>query len=317
METGNKILDKLLGGKCGQIIAWQLCSIIMFLSGTVCTFIVQDFGRTIPLLMLSITYFLILIINVWWWPKSEVSWWKYILIAICGLGGDWTAVLAYNTTSLASAMLLITTVIFWVAPLSYFVLGRKITILQGLSILIAAGGVSMVMVADGAKGSRLVGNFLSLASALCYAISTVTQEKVVNNESVRLYLCRFSVWAFPLAAVLSGAIEWKTISNYNWCWKSVLLIFAYAVLLALYYMLVPIILQYSTATLMNLSTLTSNFYSLAVSIIIFKSNASWLYLVGFAFIPISIAIYVLNEKKPESNPDATSISTDAMLNEEH
>ena len=214
---GHLILDKLLGSQCGVLVAWQLCAIVVCLSGTMCTLIVESFGQTIPLLMLAITYFLILICNVWWWPPSDVSWWKYMLIAICGLGGDWTAVLAYNTTSLASAMLLVTTVIFWVAPLSYFVFHRKINWKQFIAILIAAGGISLVFVADGTEGSRWVGNLLALGSAVCYAISTVTQEKVVNDASVRLYLCRFSVCAFPLAAALSGGLEWKIIYNYDWC----------------------------------------------------------------------------------------------------
>ena len=294
---GHPILDKLLGSQCGVLVAWQLCAIVVCLSGTMCTLIVESFGQTIPLLMLAITYFLILICNVWWWPPSDVSWWKYMLIAICGLGGDWTAVLAYNTTSLASAMLLVTTVIFWVAPLSYFVFHRKINWKQFIAILIAAGGISLVFVADGTEGSRWVGNLLALGSAVCYAISTVTQEKVVNDASVRLYLCRFSVCAFPLAAALSGGLEWKIIYNYDWCWKSVLLILAYSILLAIYYTAVPIILQYSNATVMNLSSLTSNFYSLAISIFFFGSEASWLYLVGFICIPIAIALFVLTEPK--------------------
>ena len=305
---GNTILDKLLGGTCNQLVAWQICAIIVCLSGTVCTLLVEKFERTIPLLMLSITYFIVFITNVWWWPHSDISWWKYLLIAICGLGGDWTAVLAYNKTSLASAMLLVTTVIFWVAPLSYFVFGRKCNWKQVLAIFIAGGGISMVMVADGTEGSRVIGNCFALGSAVCYAVSTVTQEKVVNDDSVRLYLCRFSTCAFPMALVLSGSLEWKIIANYNWCLESIGLIIAYGVLLALYYIAVPIILQFSNATVMNLSSLTSNFYSLAISIFFFGSNASWLYLVGFACIPIAIATFVLTEKKVKSEDTPQSIS---------
>ena len=298
---GNAILDRILNSQCAVLAAWQVCAIIVCMSGTMCTLLVDNFGQTIPLFMLAISYFLILICNVWWWPSSDVSWWKYMLIAVCGLAGDWTAVLAYNTTSLASAMLLVTTVIFWVAPLSFFVFRRKINWKQFIAILLAAGGISLVFVADGTEGSKWKGNLLALASAVCYAVSTVTQEKVVNDDSVRLYLCRFSVCAFPLSAILSGSLEWKIIYNYDWNWKSILLILAYSSLLALYYTLVPLILQYSNATVMNLSSLTSNFYSLAISIFFFGSQASWLYLVGFICIPIAIAIFVLTENKTIQN----------------
>ena len=56
------------------------------------------------------------------------------------------------------------------------------------------------------------------------------------------------------------------------------------------------------STIMELSTLTSNFYSLAISIFFFGTNASWLYLVGFFFIPVAILIYCLwgPEKKYEN-----------------
>ena len=325
MSHLQRFADKVLGNQCGVLAAWQLCAIVLCAAGTMCTLIVVDFGETIPLLMLAECYFLLLIFNVWWWPKSDVSWWKYCLIAICGLLGDWTGVMAYNMTSLSSAMLLVTTVIFWVAPLSFFVFGRKINWKQLIAILIAAGGVAMVMVSDGVEGSKWLGNVISLASAICYAVSTVTQEKVVNDASVRLYLCRFSVCAFPLACVLSGAIEWKTIRDYNWTAKSVLLQLTYAVLLAIYYTLVPIILQYSNATVMNLSSLTSNFYSLAISIFFFGSQASWLYLLGFVCIPVAIALFTLTEDKnkfeelPESvaqtDPEAVEAMREDQLEE--
>ena len=320
-----RFADKVLGNLCGVLVAWQVCAIVLTTAGTLCTLIAMDYVETIPLLMLSESYFLIFIFNVWWWPKSDVSWWKYCLIAICGLLGDWTGVMAYNLTSLASAMLLNTTVIFWVAPLSFFVFKRKINWKQLIAILIAAAGVSMVMVSDGVEGSKWLGNVVSLCSAICYAISTVTQEKVVNDASVRLYLCRFSVCACPLALALSGAIEWKTIRDYNWTTESVLLQLGYAVLLAIYYTLVPIILQYSNATVMNLSALTGNFYSLAISIFAFGSQAEWLYLLGFVCIPIAIAVFTLTEDKdkfeelPESvaqtDPEAVEAMKEDQLEE--
>ena len=298
--------SNFLQNKWVVLIAWQVCSLVVCLTGTMCTLIVSKNGETIPLLMLAMTYFIIFITNVWWWPRSDISWWRYLVVSVFGLVGDWTAVLAYNKTSLASAMLFATTVIFWVAPLSYFVFKRKINWKQFLAILLAAIGISLVLVADGTKGSKLVGNLIALASAICYAISTVTQEKLVNDESIRLYLCRFSSCACPLALILSGSIEWKTICHYEWNWKVIIMMFSYAILLALYYMISPVIMQHSNATVMNLSVLTSNFYSLAISIIFFHLRASWLYLVGFFCIPIAILLFVLMEEKPnkghEYNP---------------
>ena len=308
MKKIHDFLEKILENKWISLIAWQICSLIVCFAGTICSLIVSINNETIPLLMLAMTYFIILLSNVWWWPSSDISWWKYFLVAFFGVIGDWTSVMAYNMTSLASAMLLGTTVVFWVAPLSYFVFKRKINWKQFLSMLLAAGGISLVLVADGTEGSILIGNIVALLSAVCYAISTVTQEKLVNDASIRLYLCRFSICALPLSLVLSGATEWKIISTYNWNWKVILMMIAYAILLASYYMLSPLIMQHSNATVMNLSILTSNFYSLAISIFIFHSKASWLYLVGFFCIPIAITLFVLMENPQESQTDYTPLA---------
>ena len=68
-------------------------------------------------------------------------------------------------------------------------------------------------------------------------------------------------------------------------------------------------MQFSDATTMNLSMLTSNFYSLAISILFFGQKASWLYLVGFFCIPIAIALFtIFAPKTPEigNNEDESS-----------
>ena len=125
---------------------------------------------------LASSYFLVFICNVWWWPKANTKWWGYILVAVTIVSGDCLNLLAYNKTSMASVMLIITTVIFWVAPLSYLVFKRTINWIQFLAMLLAAGCVSMVMVAQGTKDSRLIGNLLALAASLIFAIVNITQE---------------------------------------------------------------------------------------------------------------------------------------------
>ena len=172
MKKIHDFLEKILENKWIALIAWQICSLIVCFAGTICSLIVSINNETIPLLMLAMTYFIILLSNVWWWPSSDISWWKYFLVAFFGVIGDWTSVMAYNMTSLASAMLLGTTVVFWVAPLSYFVFKRKINWKQFLSMLLAAGGISLVLVADGTEGSILIGNIVALLSAVLWNLFT-------------------------------------------------------------------------------------------------------------------------------------------------
>jgi hypothetical protein len=51
---------------------------------------------------------------------------------------------------------------------------------------------------------------------------------------------------------------------------------------------------------MNLSLLSTNFFSLGISVAVFHQKASWLYIVGFLCIPLAIVIFSLTGPKPES-----------------
>lgn len=300
---------------------WQVLALILCGAGTVVSYTCTIYGEFISILALAICYFIIFITNVWWWPKSKTPWWSYFLVALFCLGGDISGVFAYNYTSLASAMLLATTVIFWVAPIAYFVFHRKVNWKQMIAMILGVLGVSMILIAQGIKDSKLKGNLIALSSAICYAFSTILQEKLVKDDSARLYLLRLSISALPISIILSGSLEWKTIKNYKWETKSICLTVGYSVLLSLYYMLSPVIMKYSNATVMNISMLSSNFYSLAIDIFLFGSKANWLYLVGFMFIPLAVSIFVLSEPKPskDSAPqllvsdDISSISKEPSL----
>ena len=286
------------------LLSWQLCSMILCSIGSICTYLSTYNNTTLPCLMLTITYFFLFLSSVYPFPKSDISWWRYILVGATCIGGDFLALLSYNYTSLASALLLVTTVIFYVAPLSYFVFKRKVSLWQIIGIILGFGGVTIVFFADkGQEGSKLLGDVLAILSAVCYAISTVTCEYLVRSNSIRLYIFRLSITAMPISGILTASVEYKKISKWNWSPLTAFLIILYSLLLAAYDIIVPIIMQYSNATEMNLSMLTSNFYSLLISILAFKQKASWFYLIGFICIPIAIVIYTLGTPKELNQPN--------------
>ncbi|OHT05889.1 Integral membrane protein [Tritrichomonas foetus] len=304
VEIIRQISKILSTKKWAVLIAWQVCSIIMCGCGTICHYLATYYHETIPFLMMAGCYIILLLTSCWRVPKrSKISWWKYLLTSVTLSIGDYVAVLGYNTTSLSSSMLLVTTVVFWVAPLSYYVFGRKINIYQFGAIFLAMTGSILVFVAEGTRGNKWVGNVLALTSAICYSIGTVVQELLVHNESLHTYIFRFSSGATPLAILLSCGFEWNTIKNYYWCTESALLVIGYSVLLAIYDLILSYVMQFSDATTMNLSMLTANFFSLGVSIIFFGQKASWLYLVGFCCVPTAIAIYHVFGMRPKESND--------------
>lgn len=292
-------LINLLHKKWAVLIAWQIVSLLLCGGGTLCSFISYYYQNTIPLLMMAIGYTLLLFVSCRNVPKTDIAWRRYLVVALLLVAGDYSGIKAYNTTSLASAMLLVTTVSFWVAPIAWFVLKRKITLIQFFAILLGIGGSGVIFVADGVEGNKWVGNILALISAITYAFGTVFQEYLVHNDSVHIYIFRFACGAAPFAWALSGPIEWKLLRDFHWCWQSVLLILGYAFLLVIYNLCSPSLMQFSDATTMNLSILTSNFYSLGISIIAFGQKPSYLYLIGFLCVPIAIIIYTLAEPKTQ------------------
>ncbi|OHS93585.1 Integral membrane protein [Tritrichomonas foetus] len=298
----NQCVHLFFGKRWFVLIVWQLMSMLLTAINVINTLLADRNGSTLPLLQLCITYSLLLFTHVWRFERSEISWIPYLIVSVFNFVGDTTAIVAYNTTSLSSAMLLTTTVVFWVTPLSFFFLKRKYSLVQLFSIAFGFCGVILVFVADGVGDSKWVGNLCSFMSALAYAIANILQEKLVYSASVTLYLCRFSLFTAPISAACSGIFEHKTIRDYNWNTASFLFIFGYSILLAVYYTGIPFVMQFSNATEMNISLLSANFFSLLISIVAFGQKAEWLYLVGFFFIPISITLYTLfpyKEKKTE------------------
>ena len=301
-------MQRCLSNIWGVMIGWQVCSLILTGAGAALSFNYYYSGDVCSLLSLLMCYALVFIMNIWFVKPAQTKWWIYILVGLCGFLDDWTAVLAYRYTSFASAMLLVTTVVFWVAPMAYFIFGRKINWIQFIAMGIAIAGCSMIMVAQGREGDNWKGNLLSLLSAILYAVSSVLQEKIVHETSKSAYLLRYSIGTTFFCAIMTGALEWRQIKYYNWNVRSGLLTFAYSFLLACYYISVPVVLEYSNSTIMNLSMLTSNFYSLIIDIVFMNGIRSWLYLLGFALVPIAIVLFVYFEDKPkvQSQDDAAA-----------
>jgi drug/metabolite transporter (DMT)-like permease len=300
-------IHRLLQTKVGVLLAWQVASLILCGAATLVTSIAQEFQETIPFLMMTLIYFFLFICSVWRAPRSPLSWWGYITVSVLTILGDWTGILSYQMTSMSSALMFLTTGVLWVAPLAWIVFRRRVTLWQVFAMFVAMGSGAAVVVADQSDGGdHWRGDLVALASVLCYSVLMIVQEYLIHSDSLHLYLFRFSAAATPITAILTGAVEHGLIRTYNWNWRSIALIVAYGVAMALYDFVVPYVLQFSDATTMNLSLLTSNFFSLAISILVFGQKARPLYLVGFCCLPVAIAIFVLTGPK-EPPPDGAGV----------
>ena len=287
----------LLEKKWFVLLAWQFCSLMISCMSVSSSMLSHFYGRNLPFFQLFVTYVIVLSISPFLKKSTEIQWWKFALVAFLSILSDFLAIKSYNFTSLGSAQLLCTTPIIWVGPLSYIFFRRKMNLWQVFSILLAATGVVLVFLADGAGDSRWFGNLLACCSAMTYAIVTCSEEFLVSNADPMTYIFRIASCTI-VYSLIGSAVTYKDIISFVWTWKSALLILAYAAFLSIYIFTTPVVIKHSNATVMNLSLLTGNFYSLGFSIILFHQKTSWLYLIGFFCIPIAIVIYTLSEKKP-------------------
>ena len=299
-EVSCPFIRDLFHRKWFVLFMWQICSIFLCAMGVVVTIITNINGSSLTFLQLVITYAMLALAHLWHIESSSIPIWKYIIVGLLNCMGDGFSVASYSYTSLASSLLLTTTVVFWVVPLSYIIFRRRFSIPQLLALLLGLLGMVLVFLADGTAGSKWKGNMFAVFSAMSFAGSTVLQEYLVHSASAIAYLCRFSLSATVISGVATGIFEWRQISQFDFNWKVVLLMLLYALIQTVYYTFCPFIMQHSSAAEMNLSFLTSNFFSLLISILAFGSQASWLYLVGFFCVPIAIAIYSLFPPKEES-----------------
>jgi drug/metabolite transporter (DMT)-like permease len=150
-------------------------------------------GSTLPFLQLAISYSLVFLTSIFRCKRSEISGVRSLICSVLTLVGDISVVYAFNTTSLTSAMLLTTTTILWVAPVTYFILHRGISFIRMLSI--GFGGIAVLFVADGIGKSQWVGNVVAGVRALCYSVANVLQEDFVRRASVAVFLSRFAILA--------------------------------------------------------------------------------------------------------------------------
>ena len=79
-----------------------------------------------------------------------------------------------------------------------------------------------------------------------------TDIEVVYENSVSTYLYRFSLCTSPVSFVAAGIVEWKKMYEYDWNWLIIILLVIYVILLTFYYSFVPVVLQHSNATEMNI-----------------------------------------------------------------
>eukprot|EP00698_Gefionella_okellyi_P014360 TRINITY_DN3983_c0_g1_i1.p1 TRINITY_DN3983_c0_g1~~TRINITY_DN3983_c0_g1_i1.p1 ORF type:complete len:286 (+),score=34.05 TRINITY_DN3983_c0_g1_i1:356-1213(+) len=204
---------------------------------------------------------------------------------------------AYRYTTISSIVLLsscLTTP--FVMILSRIILQTRYSFWHFVGVLVALAGIALLVFTeivhtDTPAENVAIGDVLCAASALCYAISNVGQEKLVKSFEVAEFLGMLGLWASLFNGIQVAILERGAIAAVVWTWQVWTLLVGFAVALFLIYILVPQAIKRSSAAVYNLSLLTSNLWALAAGIFLFNFMPSLLYILAFVTVIVGIFIY--------------------------
>ncbi|KAF1329748.1 Drug/metabolite transporter, partial [Globisporangium splendens] len=145
----------------------------------------------------------------------QIAWWKYVLLALADVEGNFLAVCAYKYTSISSAMLLDCFTIPAVMLLSAGFLSAKYTRMHFVAVGFCLGGITILVVSDILRdkanwdgqsnwnASALYGDFLCLLGSSIYACSNVGQEYLVKKKDRQVFLKDGDAAVFNLSLLTS------------------------------------------------------------------------------------------------------------------
>lgn len=305
---------------------WLILALGQFLclantaTSTFTTFL-ANYGTSIPAFQSLFNYVLLSIVYVPYmfyrygprkvWRIIVTDGWKYFILSFLDVEGNYFTVLAYRYTNLLSAQLLNFWSIVCVVIVSFLLLKVRYRPFQLLGILVACGGMGMLLGSDAMSGSnnydtpqKLKGDLFGLAGATCYGLSNVFEEWYVSRRPMYEVLSFMGVIGMIVGGATAGIFDRYTFQQAVWNGPVIGYIVGYSLCLFIFYSFAPILLRMGSAAFFDISLLTGNFWGVIIGIHVFGYSVAPLYPVAFVLIIIGLMVYFLtgsvlgDSKKP-------------------
>lgn len=209
-------------------------------------------------------------------PILRTRGWKYAFVALADAEANYLITKAYQLTTLTSVQLLDCFTIPTVLSLSWLVLKIRFKVPHILGVSISLLGVSCLVWADiedgkpiGSIKDRFLGDMLCLAGAFLLGISNITEEFVVKTFDTVEFLGMIGLFGSFVSGTQTVLLEYGAVTEMDFANLyspplSMLLVYALARLA--FYVVAATVIKYSSATFLNLSCLSADYYSLIISI---------------------------------------------------
>ncbi|KAJ1349111.1 hypothetical protein KIN20_004562 [Parelaphostrongylus tenuis] len=253
--------------------------------------------------MLRVLYSVVMQIwRTWSAGGDEETWLQYFLLALIDVEANYMVVSAYQFTNLTSIQLLDCSTIPMVLLLSWLFLSVRYLISHIIGVCICLIGIACLIWADilDGKGSiggnnRLVGDMLCLGGSLLYSIANVSEEFLVKQHSRVEYLGMVGLFGSLISGIQLAILEHKNLAQLNWNATTISCFILFAISMFLFYSLVTVVLEKTSALMFNLSVLTADFYSLLFGLFLFMDTFHYLYFVSFVVVVTGSIIYSFRE----------------------
>ncbi|CAJ0565355.1 unnamed protein product, partial [Mesorhabditis spiculigera] len=226
--------------------------------------------------------------------------WKYFILALIDVEANYMIVYAYKYTTVTSVQLLDCMTIPTVLLLSWLFLSVRYLLSHIIGVCICLLGIACLIYADilQEKGSiggsdRPLGDLLCISGSVLYAVSNVSEEFLVKQHSRIEYLAMVGTFGTFIAAIQSAILEHNTLASISWTWPHIGSFALYALCMFIFYSMFTVVLQRTSALMINLATLTADFYSLLFALFLFKDSFHFLYFVSFVVTLSGSLLYTL------------------------
>lgn len=153
----------------------------------------------------------------------------------------------------------------------------------------------------GGSNPRL-GDVLVIAGATLYAFSNVSEEFLVKNADREELMAMLGLFGGIISAIQIAILERNELKSIHWSAGAAFPFFGFSVAMFLFYSLVPVLLKLNGSTMLNLSLLTSDMWSVLIRIFAYHEKVDWMYYLAFGAVVIGIVIYSIGFGDEDQNP---------------
>jgi len=223
--------------------------------------------------------------------------WKYIILAVCDVEGNYTVVKAYQYTTLLSCMLLDAWAIPVCMAFTYIYLRTHYHWTQILGVMICVAGLGLLVASDEITKKDWPsvnmgkGDAFMILGASLYGFTNATEEFFVRRRPLYEVVGQLGMWGTIISGVQASIIEHNGMKTVTWSGRNIGLLVAYTTAMFILYTVAPLLYRLASSAYFNLSLLSSDFFGLLFGLFLFHYRPYWLYFPSFSVVILGLIVY--------------------------